>query len=209
MCKAVIVQPMARRATAGDATAMVEVLARSLADDPFVRWLTREQPRAMRRYLDLMVRRIALAKGAAYVATAGERIASVALWAPPHTFELTAGESLRFFPTMFSVIGPRRFSRVAATIEEIERARAPEPRWLLTLVGTLPEERRRGLASAVLAPALARCDLDGHVAVCETSEPKNLAFYARHGFRIAAERTLEPGGPTSYTLLREPGSRAP
>lgn len=193
-----------RRGTLADASAILEVLERSLGADPFVRWLTRGEPRAMRSYLKLMLRRIALPKGVAHVVVERERVASVALWAPPHTFALSAGESLRLLPTMLGVIGPLRFSRVALVLDEIERARPPEPRWLLTLLGTLPERRGRGLASAALAPALARCDLDGHVAVCETSEPANLAFYARHGFRVTAERTLEERGPTSFTLRRDP-----
>lgn len=209
MCDAKRVQPHVRRATEADASAIVDVLERALGEDPFVGWLTRGHERAMRRYLGLMVRRIALPKGVAYVAAEDHGIASVALWAPPHTFELTPAESLRLLPTMVGVIGALRFSRVARVLDEIERARPPEPRWLLTLLGTLPERRRAGLASAVLAPALARCDLDGHVAVCETSEPANLAFYARHGFQIIDERALDANGPTSFTLRREPGSRAP
>ena len=210
-----------RRGTLADASAILEVLERSLSGDPFVRWLTRGEPRAMRSYLRLMLRRIALPKGIAYLtvepdavepdaverdAVERESIASVALWAPPHTFALSAGESLRLLPTMLRVIGPLRFSRVALVLDEIERARPPEPRWLLTLLGTLPERRARGHASAALGPALARCDLDGHVAVCETSEPANLAFYARHGFVVTAERRLEAQGPTTYTLQREPRS---
>ncbi len=205
-----------RRGTLADASAILDVLERSLSGDPFVRWLTRGEPRAMRSYLRLMLRRIALPKGIAHVtvepdalqrdSVERESIASVALWAPPHTFALSAGESLRLLPTMLRVIGPLRFSRVALVLDEIERARPPEPRWLLTLLGTLPELRGRGHASAALGPALARCDLDGHVAVCETSEPANLAFYARHGFVVTAERRLEAQGPTTYTLQREPRS---
>lgn len=194
--------PIVRRATEEDAPAILDVLERSLADDPFVSWLARGQPRATRSYFGLMLRRIALPKGIVHVALVDDAIACVALWAPPRTFELTPGESLRFLPTMVSVIGAWRFSRVAAILDEVERARPPEPRWLLTLLGTLPEHRRRGLAAATLAPALARCDAEDVVAVCETSEPENIAFYARFGFGVTRERTLGAGGPPSWTLER-------
>lgn len=196
-----------RRATAIDANEVIDVLGRALASDPFVAWLTRAQPRALRSYLRLMVKKIALAKGVVHVALVDGEIASAALWAPPHTFELTAGESLRFLPTMVGVIGALRFSRVAASLGVVESARPPEPRWLLTLLGTLPEQRRRGLASSVLAPALARCDSEHATAVCETSRPDNLRFYARHGFTVTSERTLEPSGPPSWTLVRAPTGR--
>src|SRR5690606_27533832 len=131
-------------------------------------------------------------------------IECAALWAPPRTFELTPGESVLLLPTMMRVIGVRRFTSAAAILDDAERARPPEPRWLLTLLGTTPEHRGRGLASATLAPALARCDAEGVPAVCETSEPANLAFYARHGFAVTKERRLGEGGPPSWTLERAP-----
>lgn len=204
MCDPCGVEPIVRRATPSDAPAVLDVLERSLGGDPFVAWLARNQPRAIRSYLALMLKRIALPKGVVHVALVDGAIASAALWAPPHTFELSAGESLRLLPTMVGVIGAFRFSRVAAALDEVERARPPEPRWLLTLLGTLPEHRGKGFASAALAPVLARCDAEETVAVCETSQPKNLRFYERHGFVRSGERTLEPYGPASWTLCREP-----
>lgn len=204
MCDQRGVEPTVRRATPGDAPAILDVLERALGGDPFVSWLARGQPRARRSYFRLMLRKIALPKGIVHVGIVGGEVTCAALWAPPETFELSAGESLLLLPTMVSVIGARRFPRVAAVLESVERARPPEPRWLLTLLGTVPEARRRGVASATLAPALARCDADGAVAVCETSEPTNLGFYARLGFEVTSERALGPNGPPSWTLERAP-----
>lgn len=196
-----------RQATEDDASAVLDVLRRALSDDPFVRWLARGQARAIDAYLGLMLERIALPKGLVQVAEVDGAIAAAALWAPPFTFELTVGESLRLLPTMVGVIGPLRFTRVAGLLDEVEHARPPEPRWLLTLLGTVPEHRGRGLGSAVLAPVLARCDVEEAVAVCETSAAENLAFYAKHGFAVASQRTLGADGPPSWTLRREPITR--
>jgi GNAT superfamily N-acetyltransferase len=193
-----------RRAYDPDASAVLEVLERSLGDDPFVRWLARSRRRAVRSYLSLMLERIAFPKGIVHVALRDGAPIAAALWAPPKTFELSAGESLRLLPTMLTVIGPWRFTKVAATLDDVERARPPEPRWLLTLLGTVPEERGRGVGSAVLAPILAQCDSERAVAVCETSERRNLGFYARQGFTPTAERRLSPDGPPSWTLKRTP-----
>jgi GNAT superfamily N-acetyltransferase len=193
-----------RGASETDAPAILGALERSLADDPFVLWLARGRPRAIRAYLRLMLDRIALPKGAVFVAEVEDRIVAAALWAPPRTFELSAGESLLLLPTMLAVIGPFRFGRVASILDQVDRARAPEPRWLLTLLGTVPEQRRRGIGGAVLAPVLARCDADRVAAVCETSEPRNLPFYRRLGFEVSVERMLGPGGPRSWTLSRQP-----
>jgi ribosomal protein S18 acetylase RimI-like enzyme len=205
MCQALAVK--VRPATEDDSPAVRHVLHRALSDDPFVRWLARGQPKAIDSYFALMLERIALPKGVVHVVDVAGELASVALWAPPHTFELTVGESLRMLPTMVSVIGAFRFTRVAAILDEVEAARPPEPRWLLTLLGTLPERRGRGLASAVLAPVLERCDREGACTVCETSAPENLTFYGRHGFEVVGERALGADGPPSWTLRREPVSR--
>ena len=196
--------PIVRRATEDDADAILDVLERSLGADPFVGWLARGQRRATRSYFRLMLRRIALPKGVVHVGLVGGAIASAALWAPPRTFELTAGESLRVLPTMVSVIGVRRFTRVAEILDEVDRSRPAEPRWLLTLLGTVPEQRRRGLAAATLEPALSRCDAARVPAVCETSERRNLGFYERLGFVVTRERALGEGGPPSWTMVREP-----
>ncbi len=204
MCDQRGVEPTVRRATPGDAPAILDVLERALGGDPFVSWLARGQERARKSYFRLMLRKIALPKGVVHVGVLDGEVACAALWAPPGTFELNAAESLLLLPTMVSVIGARRFPKVAAILEGVERARPPEPRWLLTLLGTIPEARRRGLATATLAPALARCDAGGVAAVCETSEPANLAFYARLGFAVTSERTLGPSGPPSWTLERAP-----
>jgi GNAT superfamily N-acetyltransferase len=206
MCDARRVDFVVRRASASDAGPIVALLARALDADPFVRWLARGKPRAMRRYFALMLERIALPKGVVYVASRGGAPVSAALWAPPSSFELTTTESLFLLPTMVAVIGPFRFGRVARALDQIERARPPEPRWLLTLLGTLPEERRRGAGSAVLAPVLARCDDEDTMVVCETCEEQNLAFYGRLGFEVTAQRHLADGGPLSWTLQRIPGA---
>ncbi len=193
-----------RRASEDDAPAILELLERAFVDDPFVNWLARSRPRAIRSYLTLMLCGIALPKGVVHVAVVDSRIASAALWAPPHSFALTMGESLRMLPRMVAMIGPLRFTRVAALLEEVERARGPEPRWLLTLLGTTPEMRGLGLASAVMAPVLARCDAKKQPAVCETSAPANLPFYRKQGFEIGAERPLGEDGPRCWTLRRGP-----
>lgn len=196
-----------RRATADDGPAILGVLERSLASDPFVGWLVQTGLRRnieRRRYFRVMLNTLALPRGRVDVAVVGGRIASAALWAPPETWKLGLGTSVKVMLGMVAIVGLRRFDRVNESLEAIERARPPEPRWLLTLLGTDPVHQRRGLASAVLAPVLAECDAAGMRAVLETSEESNLPFYRRHGFEVVAKTPLCDGGPACYTMVREP-----
>jgi ribosomal protein S18 acetylase RimI-like enzyme len=42
----------------------------------------------------------------------------------------------------------------------------------------------RGLGSALLKAGLARCDAEGAAAYLESSNPKNVPLYERHGFEV-------------------------
>lgn len=55
--------------------------------------------------------------------------------------------------------------------------------WFLPMIGVDPVAQGRGLGSALLRHGLAACDRDGLPAYLETSNPRNRALYARHGFR--------------------------
>ena len=50
--------------------------------------------------------------------------------------------------------------------------------------------------------ALRRCDDDGLIAYLESSNPRNLSLYERHGFEIMGQ--IQAGtSPTLYPMVRE------
>ncbi len=85
-------------------------------------------------------------------------------------------------------------------------ARHPtSPHMYLAVLGTDPSAQGRGIGSALLAPVLRQCDEDGVPAYLESSKERNVAFYARHGFRVREELPL-PRGPRMWLMWREPRS---
>ena len=55
----------------------------------------------------------------------------------------------------------------------------------------------------ILEHTLPRCDEDGVIAYLESSNPRNVPFYQRHGFDIV--EVLQIGSsPTFTTMKREP-----
>ncbi|MGH7928642.1 MAG: GNAT family N-acetyltransferase, partial [Candidatus Binatia bacterium] len=47
-----------------------------------------------------------------------------------------------------------------------------------------PFQQGKGLGSALMRHALARCDGEGKAAFLESSNPKNVSLYERHGFEV-------------------------
>ena len=84
-----------------------------------------------------------------------------------------------------------------------DRHHPTEPHWYLQMLGTEPQWQGKGIASALLAPVLDRCDRSGQRVYLEASKEQNISFYARHGFTVT-EQMQVPKGPTMWVMWREP-----
>ena len=60
------------------------------------------------------------------------------------------------------------------------------------------------MGARLLAPVLARCDRDGLPAYLESSNPRNLPFYERHGFVRRTAVPLPSGCPLVTPMWRDP-----
>ena len=55
------------------------------------------------------------------------------------------------------------------------------------LIGVDPARQGRGLGSALMKHTLALCDAEGALAYLESSNPRNVPLYERHGFEVVGE----------------------
>ena len=94
-------------------------------------------------------------------------------------------------------------NRALGVLIELAEVHPSEPHWYLEGLGTHPDWQRRGVASAVLAPILQRCDDEGLPAYLETQKESNVPFYRRHGFEVTATHQLSNGGPNVWLMWRE------
>jgi ribosomal protein S18 acetylase RimI-like enzyme len=84
-------------------------------------------------------------------------------------------------------------SEMAAVFEQMERYHPQEPCWYLPLIGVDPAHQGRGHGSALLRHALERVDRERLPAYLESSNPRNIPLYERHGFvRLG---TIQAGAP--------------
>lgn len=185
--------------------ALTRMLARAFDDDPVACW---SSPRSGPR--ERMLERFHRAR--LRQALAGEEVwtedglRGAAIWLAPDRWRTTMREELELARSM---LAPRLLWRAplvwAGFMREVElrHPRTP-PHWYLAVLGTEPAEQGRGIGSALLEPVLSRCDTDGVCAYLESSKERNIAFYARHGFRVVRELRL-PRGPVMWGMWREAG----
>jgi ribosomal protein S18 acetylase RimI-like enzyme len=195
--------PTARRATPADLPAFTRALARAFTDDPVARWACpppAARLRMLERFYAVRLRQM-LRDDEVWT---DPDCSAAALWAPPERWRTTLRDDLALARGMLI---PRLLGRLPLVFygfTGIERRHPPEPpHWYLAILGTAPEAQGRGLGSSVLSPALDRCDEDGIGAYLESSKEQNIAFYARHGFRVTHELRL-PRGPRMWAMWRDP-----
>jgi GNAT superfamily N-acetyltransferase len=130
--------------------------------------------------------------------------AAASVWIPPGGTELTAAEEASLEPLLEDQIGLRT-AEVLTLFERMERAHpAGPPHYYLSLLGTHPDHRGKGLGMALLADNLAQIDSEGMPAYLESSNPENDPRYERLGFVRVGEFERPDGGLTCSTMWREP-----
>ncbi len=78
-----------------------------------------------------------------------------------------------------------------------------EPHWYLPLIGVDPTRQNKGYGAMLMQYALEVCDRDGLPAYLESSNPRNITLYQRHGFEIVG--TIQAGSsPPLFPMRREP-----
>jgi ribosomal protein S18 acetylase RimI-like enzyme len=187
----------ARHASFADLPALTRALARAFVDDPVARWACPPavaRPRMLERFYRARLRQL-LREDEVWT---DPGCSAAALWAPPKRWRTTLRDDLELTRGLLT---PRLLRRMPLGLER--RHPAVPPHWYLAILGTAPEAQGRGLGSSVLAPVLERCDEDGVGAYLESSKEQNIAFYARHGFRVTRELRL-PRGPRMWAMWRDP-----
>jgi GNAT superfamily N-acetyltransferase len=122
---------------------------------------------------------------------------AAAYWVPPGGTELTTAEEARlpgFLP-----------DRVMELLHRFEEAHPRDrPHYYLSLLGTDPSQRGKGLGMALLAENLALIDAQGMPAYLESSNPVNDARYEGVGFVEVGSFTTPDDAHTVTTMWREP-----
>jgi hypothetical protein len=179
-----------------------EILGRALAlaykANPLVEWMFEDdlsQTRLQGLFTSLIV--LGIKKGLVLASNAGD---GASIWFPPNPGSM---EQLSVTASTSQWSGGRRDTALAMLAE----GRPLEPHYYLDAVGVIPNHRRQGTASALLAPVLTTCDATGVGAYLENSDPENIGFYGRHGFEEVGPLPMPEGAPLVVSMWRSPHSR--
>lgn len=193
-----------RPATPADRGALAASHASAFSEDPLFGWIV--GPGAsledrMRVFFDTFLK-INLAKPD-HLVFVSEDATGAAVWQPVGKWKVPASELLRAVPAMMRAFRLRVPTMMSA-LTAIEKVHPKEEHYYLEVLGTRQDRQSKGVGSSVISTVLERCDEEGMPAYLESSNPRNIPFYARHAFEIREEISCGKGAPTVTAMWREP-----
>jgi ribosomal protein S18 acetylase RimI-like enzyme len=126
-------------------------------------------------------------------------LAGVALWLPPGT----SSDEEALTNLFQSTTHPSTHKDSAVVFEKMSTFHPREAHWYLPLIGVDPARQGERLGDKLMYHALLLCDEDGLPAYLESSNPRNIPFYERHGFE-ALGKIQAGSSPTIVPMLRRP-----
>ena len=183
---------------AADEARAIAAVVLAFGSDPAARW-TWPEPEQYLRHFPAFVRAFggkAFAHGSAYGV---DGHAGAALWLPPGV--RPDEEALM---ALLQRTGSAGFKRDGpAVFEQMDQYHPQEPHWYLPFIGVDPSRQGEGFGAALMEHSLAPCDRSGGVAYLESSNPKNIPLYERHGFELLSK--IQVGtSPPIFPMRRAP-----
>jgi ribosomal protein S18 acetylase RimI-like enzyme len=184
--------------TAADVAPAIDTIVLAFAADPMARW---SWPDA-HQYLATMPRLVRAFGGRAFARGGAFGCADyrgVALWLPPgvHPDEEALNE------VVLGTVPPSSRASAMAIFEQMAQYHPNGPHWYLPLIGVDPAHQGQGYGDALMSHAVAQADRDRLPAYLESTSPRNISLYRRHGFE-ALGRIQVGTSPPLVPMLRSP-----
>lgn len=190
--------PIIRTATTSDEAAATAVLVLAFSTDPAARWAWPDP----HQYLSHFPGFVKVFGGNAFVHQSAYYVdgyAAAALWLPPGV--VPDEEALTRYVQRTGSAQVQRDG--PAVFEQMARYHPQEPHWYLPFIGVDPTRQGQGHGAALMRHALAACDRDRTPAYLESSNPRNIPLYQRHGFEVLG--SIQVGtSPLIVPMLRSP-----
>jgi ribosomal protein S18 acetylase RimI-like enzyme len=190
--------PSIKTANESDQNQVIASIVLAFSSDPAVRWAYPDPHQFFSSFPEF-VRAFggkAFEHGTAHYV---EGFTGAALWLPPDV--LPDEEALGSL--LLRTVSEEIHDEVFAVLEQMGSYHPTEPHWYLPLIGVDPAHQGKGYGSALLRHALASCDRNHQIAYLESSNPRNIPLYERHGFKLLGE--IQAGSsPPIFPMSRNP-----
>jgi ribosomal protein S18 acetylase RimI-like enzyme len=188
--------PTVRIATSDEKDRALDVFTLAFVDDPMARWVFADSSSYLKhgRTAQLGLGGRALEHGTAHVL---DDFSAAAFWLPPGI-----GPDEEAMGALIERAVPQdKQADLGGVVEQMGRYHPQEPHWYLAVLGVDVSRQGKGLGSIIMKHALARVDAERLPAYLESSNPRNIAFYERHGFEVVG-RIQAGASPVVTPMLR-------
>lgn len=187
--------PEISMATEADRQRVIDSVVLGFAADPLTRWFWPDATlyNRSRELYDAFGGR-AITSGTTFVT---ENFAGVAMWMPPGV----EPDEDRMIPILESTVPADRLESAFGVFEQMSSYHPEETCWYLPLIAVDPIYQGAGLGAQLMKHALSTIDEAGLPAYLESSNPRNISLYERHGFEVMG--TIQVGtSPPVVPMIR-------
>lgn len=177
---------------------IISAIALAFTEDPMFRWLYSNPKNYLKHFpsfIEAYGGKSFKQKSAFYI----EGYLGAALWLPPHI----EPDKENVIQCIEKVANKGQLIDAYYILEQLEQYHPTEPYWYLSFIGVDHYCQNQGHGSELMRYALSRFDSQSSAAYLESSNPRNITFYERHGFKKLGK--IQKGStPALYPMLRSP-----
>lgn len=208
--------PTLRDATWADVPALRTVCALAYHDNPLMRWVLPDDSTradACAAWLSPALERYVAAGHVDVLTGDGDgAVVAVAAWRPPTVDDASPAVAATLpspVGALRALVGATRAAQVLGALGGTRTLAPAAPGAYLNYLAVHPAHQGRGLGGALLDHGLDTRREHAGTPWLATTDPRNLPFYARHGFTAAGTHRLGDDGPLLRVLHRTVDGRTP
>ena len=191
--------PAVKTITKDEKDKALDVFTLAFVDDPALRWIMADGSVYLK---NLGAAQMGLGGRSLEYGTAHclDDFSGAAFWLPPGV--APDQEAMGAFIARV-VTDEKKQADLVGIVEQMGTFHPQTPHWYLAALGIDTHRQGKGLGALLMKHALPRIDREGLPAYLESSNPRNIPFYERHGFEVIG-RIQSGASPVITPMLRRP-----